>query len=260
GSNVKGFKVGDHAGVGCLVGACHSCELCQDNLENYCSKLVFSYNGVDKDGSITYGGYSDFIVVHNRYAVHFPKKLALDGGAPLLCAGITVYSPMKYYGMTEPGKRLGVVGLGGLGHMAVKFGKAFGLKVTVISTSPSKEKEAKESLGADDFLLSKSEEQMQKAMKSMDYIVDTVAASHEIFPLLNLLKVNGKIVVVGAATKPFDLPAYPIILGRLMIGGSMIGGMKETQEMINFCAEHNITCDIEKIPVDYISTAMERME
>ncbi|WP_146131231.1 NAD(P)-dependent alcohol dehydrogenase, partial [Acinetobacter baumannii] len=209
---------------------------------------------------MTYGGYSDFIVVHNRYAVHFPKKLALDGGAPLLCAGITVYSPMKYYGMTEPGKRLGVVADGGLGHMAVKFGKAFGLKVTVISTSPSKEKEAKEALGADDFLLSKSEEQMQKAMKSMDYIVDTVAASHEIFPLLNLLKVNGKIVVVGAATKPFDLPAYPIILGRLMIGGSMIGGMKETQEMINFCADHNITCDIEKIPVDYISTAMERME
>ncbi|WP_228155719.1 alcohol dehydrogenase catalytic domain-containing protein, partial [Acinetobacter baumannii] len=147
GSNVKGFKVGDPAGVGCLVGACHSCELCQDNLENYCSKLVFTYNGVDKDGSITYGGYSDFIVVHNRYAVQFPEKLPLDGGAPLLCAGITVYSPMKYYGMTEPGKRLGVVGLGGLGHMAVKFGKAFGLKVTVISTSPNKEKEAKESLG-----------------------------------------------------------------------------------------------------------------
>ncbi|KAH9289014.1 hypothetical protein KI387_033131 [Taxus chinensis] len=260
GSNVKGFTVGDRAGVGCLAGACNSCDLCQDGLENYCDKYVFTYNSVDTDGTVTRGGYSNFIVIHNRYAVHFPEKLAMDAGAPLLCAGITIYSPMKFYGMTEPGKRLGVVGLGGLGHMAVKFGKAFGLKVTVISTSPHKEKEAKECLGADDFLLSKNEEQMQKATKSMDYIVDTVSAVHPIFQLLNLLKVNGKMVLVGAPDKPLQLPAFPLLFGRRMIGGSMIGGMKETQEMVDFCGEHNITCDIEKISIDYVNTAMERLE
>uniref|UniRef100_A0A0D6QSZ8 Enoyl reductase (ER) domain-containing protein n=1 Tax=Araucaria cunninghamii TaxID=56994 RepID=A0A0D6QSZ8_ARACU len=260
GSNVKNLKAGDRAGVGCMVGACHNCEHCEDGNENYCEKYIFTYNSVDSDGSITFGGYSNFIVVHQRYAVHIPEKLAMDAAAPLLCAGITVYSPMKFYGMTEPGKRLAVVGLGGLGHMAVKFGKAFGLHVTVISTSPEKEAEAKVRLGADDFLLSKDEKQMQKASRSFDYIIDTVAVQHPIFPLLNVLKVNGKMVLVGAPDKPLALPAFPLIFGRRMIAGSMIGGMKETQEMINFCAEHDITCDIEKIPMDYVNTAMERLK
>ncbi|BFG35155.1 hypothetical protein CerSpe_214300 [Prunus speciosa] len=186
-------------------------------------------------------------------------NLAPDAGAPLLCAGITVYSPMKYYGMTEPGKHLGVAGLGGLGHVAVKIGKAFGLKVTVISSSPGKEDEAVKRLGADSFLLSSDPAKLKAAMGTMDYIIDTVSAVHALAPLIGLLKLNGKLVTVGLPDKPLELPIFPLVLGRKLVGGSDIGGVKETQEMLDFCAKHNITSDIELIRMDYINTAMERI-
>lgn len=199
------------------------------------------------------------MVVDQAYVLRFPDNLPPDAGAPLLCAGITVYSPMKYYGMTEPEKHLGVVGLGELGHLAIKFGKAFGLKVTLISTSPKKEAEAINKLGADSFLLSTDPSKMKDAMGTMDYILDTVSAVHPLAPLLGLLKLNGKLVNVGLPDKPLELPMFPICLGRKLVGGSNIGGMKETQEMLDFCAEHNIVSDIELIHMDDINGAMERL-
>ncbi|CAL9000777.1 unnamed protein product [Prunus brigantina] len=259
GKNVEKFKVGDRVGVGVIVGSCMKCETCDQDLENYCPRTIFTYNSLDHDRTKTYGGYSDMIVVHHRYVLRFPDNLALDAGAPLLCAGITVYSPMKYYGMTEPGKHLGVAGLGGLGHVAVKIGKAFGLKVTVISSSPGKEDEAVKRLGADSFLLSSDPAKLKAAMGTMDYIIDTVSAVHSLAPLIGLLKLNGKLVTVGLPDKPLELPIFPLVLGRKLVGGSDIGGMKETQEMLDFCAKHNITSDIELIRMDYINTAMERI-
>ncbi|OVA15249.1 Alcohol dehydrogenase superfamily [Macleaya cordata] len=259
GKKVSKFKEGDRVGVGCLVGACHSCDNCSNNLENYCPKLIFTYNGIYNDGSKTYGGYSDIMVASERYVVRIPDNIPLDAGAPLLCAGITVYSPMKYFGFTEPGTHLGVVGLGGLGHVAVKFAKAFGVKVTVISTSPAKEKEAIEHLGADSFLVSRNQEQMRAAMGTLDGIIDTVSANHSLLPLIGLLKYHGKLVMVGAPEKPLELPIFPLLLGRKIVAGSSIGGLKETQEMIDFAGKHNITADVEVIPMDYVNTAMERL-
>ncbi|XP_044489110.1 8-hydroxygeraniol dehydrogenase-like [Mangifera indica] len=259
GSKVKKVKVGDKVGVGCMVGACHSCESCVNNLENYCSKMLFTYNSIYTDGTIIYGGYSDHMVANQRYIVVFPDGMPLDAGAPLLCAGITVYSPLKYFGLAEPGKHIGVVGLGGLGHVAVKFAKAFGAKVTVISTSPSKMKEALEHLGADSFLVSRDPEKMQAATGTLDGIIDTVSAVHPIMPLLSLLNSNGKLIMLGAPEKPLELPVFSLLMGRKTVAGSIIGGMKETQEMIDFAAKHNITADIEVIPMDYVNKAMERL-
>lgn len=259
GSEVKIFSAGDRVGVGCMVGSCHHCDSCSKGQEQYCEKVIWTYGSTDVDGSVTFGGYSSLMVCNQSFVVKVPENLPLDAAAPLLCAGITVYSPMKYFQMTEPGKSLGVVGLGGLGHMAVKFGKAFGLKVTVISTSPSKEKEAREVLGADHFVISKDEKQMQGAAKSVDYIIDTVSANHPVEPLLNLLKVNGKLVIVGLPEKPVQFAAPAVVMGRRFVGGSLIGGVKETQEMLDFCGEHNICCMIEKIPMEYVNTAMERL-
>ncbi|XP_052195508.1 probable mannitol dehydrogenase [Diospyros lotus] len=259
GSKVTKFRVGDKVGVGCMVGSCRSCENCCCDLENYCPKIILTYGATYNDGTTTYGGYTNEMVVNEHFAVQIPEKLPLDGGAPLLCAGITVYSPLKYYGLTKPGTHLGVVGLGGLGHVCVKFAKAFGVKVTVISTSPRKKEEAMEHLGADSFLISTDADQMQGAMGTLDGIVDTISAVHPIMPWIALLKTNGKLVMIGARGKPLELPVFPLLIGRKMIGGSGIGGMKETQEMINFAAEHNITADIEVIPMDYVNTAMERL-
>ncbi|XP_028091199.1 probable mannitol dehydrogenase [Camellia sinensis] len=191
--------------------------------------------------------------------VRIPDNLPLDACAPLLCAGITTYSPLRYFGLDKPGLNLGVVGLGGLGHVAVKFAKAFGLKVTVISTSPRKKKEAIEHLGVDSFLISTDPNEMQAAMGTLDGIIDTVSAVHSLLPLLGLLKSHGKLVLVGAPEKPFELPAFPLLMGRKIVVGSNIGGMKETQEMIDFAGKHNITADIEVIPADYVNTAMERL-
>ncbi|XP_015069313.1 probable mannitol dehydrogenase [Solanum pennellii] len=259
GCSVHKFKVGDRVGVGVIVGSCQTCHICEQSLENYCPKAIFTYNSTDHDGTNTYGGYSDIIVVHQRFVLQFPENLPSDAGAPLLCAGITVYSPMKYYGMTEPGKHLGIAGLGGLGHIAVKIGKAFGLKVTVISTSPKKEDEAITKLGADAFVLSTDPVKFKAAVNTMDYIIDTIAAVHPLAPLLSLLKMDGKLITIGLPEKPLELPIFPLVLGRKLVGGSDIGGMKETQEMLDFCAKHNITADIELISVDNINMAMERL-
>ncbi|KAJ9673208.1 hypothetical protein PVL29_023049 [Vitis rotundifolia] len=259
GSKVKKFTVGDKVGVGCLIGACHSCDDCSHDLENYCPKLILTYNDLYHDGTMTYGGYSDTMVANERYVIRIPDNMPLDKGAPLLCAGITVYSPLKYYGLNEPGMHIGIVGLGGLGHIAVKFAKAFGCKVTVISTSPAKKKEATEHLGADMFLVSRDEQQMQAAMGTMDGIIDTVSAIHPLLPLIGLLKSQGKLVMLGAPDRPLELPVFPLIMGRKTVGGSLTGGLKETQEMIDFAAKHDVKPDIEVISMDYINTAMERL-
>ncbi|KAL3739640.1 hypothetical protein ACJRO7_020973 [Eucalyptus globulus] len=259
GAKVTKFKVGDKVGVGCMVGSCRSCANCKDNLENYCPKMILTYGTKYYDGTITHGGYSDIMVLDEHFGIKIPDNLPLDGSAPILCAGITVYSPLKYYGLDKAGMHLGVVGLGGLGHMAVKFAKAMGLKVTVISTSPNKKKEAMEHLGANEFLVSRNTEEMQFAMDTMDGIIDTVSAVHSLLPLIGLLKNNGKLVMVGAPEKPLELPIMPLLLGRKIVGGSNIGGIKETQEMIDFAAKHNIVADIEVIPMDYVNTAMERL-
>ncbi|GAB2232021.1 hypothetical protein Drorol1_Dr00011042 [Drosera rotundifolia] len=259
GSKVKNFKVGDKVGVGCMVGSCHSCDNCADNLENYCPKSILTYGSTYHDGTVTYGGYSDIFVVDEHFAIKMPDNIPLDAAAPLLCAGITVYSPLKFYGLDKPGLHVGVVGLGGLGHVAVKFAKAFGAKVTVISTTPSKKEEAVKNLGADSFLVSRDPEQMQAAIGTFDGIIDTVSAFHPIVPIIALLKTNGKLVMVGAPDKPLELLTFPLLMGRKLIGGSMIGGIKETQEMIDFAAKHGVTADIEVIPIDYVNTAMERM-
>ncbi|KAJ4714591.1 putative Alcohol dehydrogenase [Melia azedarach] len=259
GSKVEKFQVGDKVGVGCLVGSCHSCENCADNLENYCPKFILTYGAKYYHGTTTYGGYSDIMVTDEHFVVHIPDGLPLDAGAPLLCAGITVYSPLRYYGLDKPGMHVGVVGLGGLGHFAVKFAKAMGVKVTVISTSPDKKIEAIDRLGADSFLVSSDQNEMQAAMETMDGIIDTVSATHSLLPLMELLKSSGKLVLVGAPEKPPQLPVLPLLFGRKMIGGSSSGWIKETQEMLNFAAEHNITADIETVSVDYVNTAMERL-
>ncbi|KAJ1410335.1 Polyketide synthase, enoylreductase domain [Sesbania bispinosa] len=253
------FKIGDRVGVGCMIASCRTCQKCVDNLENYCPQFTHTYSTKYIDGTTTYGGYSDSMVADEHFVVQIPDNMPLDAAAPLLCAGITVYSPLRYFGLDKPGLHVGVVGLGGLGHVAVKFAKAFGANVTVISTSPNKQKEAIEHLGADSFLISRDQDQMQAAMGTMDGIIDTVSANHPLLPLLGLLKSHGKLVMVGAPEKPLELPVFPLLMGRKIVAGSNIGGMKETQEMIDFAAEHNVKPDIEVIPIDYVNTAMERL-
>ncbi|KAL0396472.1 UNVERIFIED_CONTAM: 8-hydroxygeraniol dehydrogenase [Sesamum calycinum] len=259
GSKVEKFKVGDKVGVGCLVGSCRECDQCASDLENYCPKQILTYSAPYTDGTITYGGYSNLMVANEHFVVRWPENFPLDIGAPLLCAGITTYSPLRHFGLDKPGLKVGVVGLGGLGHVAVKFAKAFGTTVTVISTSLSKKKEAIENLGADEFLVSRNPEEMQAAAGTLDGIIDTVSASHAVAPLLSLLKPHGKLICVGAPEKPLELPVFSLIMGRKLIAGSAIGGLKETQEMIDFAAKHNILPDVEIIPIDYVNTAMERL-
>ncbi|CAI9111411.1 OLC1v1011632C3 [Oldenlandia corymbosa var. corymbosa] len=242
-----------------MVGSCTSCERCNSNEEQQCSKgFVPTYNGTYLDGTRTYGGYSDTIVVNERFTIRWPESLPLDSGAPLLCAGITTYSPLRHFGLDKPGMHIGVVGLGGLGHVGVKIAKAFGAKVTVISTSAAKRDEAITNLGADSFLLSNDQDQLQAAAQTMDGIIDTVSATHPILPLISLLKYDGKLVLLGAV-KSLELPAAALLIGRKMVCGSGIGGMKETQEMIDFCAKNNITSDVEVVPMDYVNTAMDRL-
>ncbi|KAK3008504.1 hypothetical protein RJ639_013212 [Escallonia herrerae] len=261
GSNVTKFKIGDKVGVGCLAASCLECEFCKDSQENYCDQIQFTYNGIFWDGSITYGGYSKMLVADQRYVVFVPENLPMDAAAPLLCAGITVYCPMKDHNLFESQKKnIGVVGLGGLGHVAVKFGKAFGHHVTVISTSPSKEKEARERLGADDFIVSTDAGQMQSRKRTLDFILDTVSAHHSLGPTLELLKVNGTLVIVGAPDKPIALPSFPLIFGKRAVKGSMTGSMKETQEMMDLCGKHNIICDIETVTPNEINDALDRLK
>ncbi|CAI9260095.1 unnamed protein product [Lactuca saligna] len=260
GNKVEKFKVGETVGVGCLVGSCRSCQSCSNNLEQFCPKMTFTYAFPNySDGTITYGGYSDHMVADEHFVLHWPDNLPLDSGAPLLCAGITTYSPLRHYGLDKPGMKIGVVGLGGLGHVAVKIAKALGAEVTVFSTTPEKKEEALDGLKADHFIVSKDMDQMQAATGTLDGILDTVSASHPIVPFLNILKTDGKLVLVGMPAVPHELPAFPLVLGRKVVGGSNIGGLKETQEMLDFCAKHGITADIEIIPIDYVNTAMERL-
>ncbi|WVZ09910.1 hypothetical protein V8G54_014440, partial [Vigna mungo] len=242
GSKVEKFKIGDKVAVGCLVGSCSSCQNCVNNLENYCQQAIHTFGSKYVDGSITYGGFSDFMVADEHFLVNIPNGLPLDAAAPLLCAGITVYSPLRYFGLDKPGMHIGVVGLGGLGHLAVKFAKALGLKVTVISTSPSKEQEAIQHLGAYYFA----------ANCTLDGTIDTVFAVHPLMPLIDLLKSHGKL-------PNFKFYNSILLAGRKSIAGSYFGGIKETQEMIDFAAEHNVRPEIEVIPMDYVNTAMERL-
>ncbi|VFQ88115.1 unnamed protein product [Cuscuta campestris] len=228
GGKVERFQVGDKVGVGCIVGSCRDCENCGSDLENYCPRSVQTYNAI---GTTTYGGYSDIMVADEHFVLKWPETLPMEA-APLLCSGITTYSPLKHFGLDKPGMNIGVVGLGGLGHMAVKYAKAFGSKVTVISTSAGKRQEAIERFGAHSFLISRDPEQMQT---------------------------NGKLVLVGVPEKPFDLLAFPLIMGRKLVAGSGIGGIRETQEMLDFSAKHNITPDVEIVAMDYVNTAMERL-
>ncbi|KAL2348992.1 hypothetical protein Fmac_002992 [Flemingia macrophylla] len=260
GSKVTKFNVGDIAGVGPVVGSCGSCSECNKGFYIYCPKMILTYGVHDHDGTITQGGHSDKIIVNQNFAVLIPKSLPLDSAAPLLCAGITVYSPMKSFGLAQPGLHLGIVGLGGLGHVAVKFAKAFDMHVTVISTSDSKKKEALGRLGADAFLVSQDQQKLQDAMGTMDAIIDTVSANHSIQPLIGLLKAHGKLILLGAPALPLEVLALPLLMGRKMIAGSAIGGMEEMQEMMDFAAKHNITADVEVIPMDYVNTAFERLQ
>ncbi len=259
GKDVKNFKVGDLAGVGCLVDSCRECENCKDGLEQYCSNgMVGTYNGQQKDGSgNTYGGYSKSIVVREEFVLRISDKLPLEAVAPLLCAGITTYSPLRHWKVGK-GQKVAVLGLGGLGHMGVKLAAAMGAEVTMLSHTPSKEKDAKR-LGAHHFILTSNEEQIKKAMGSFDFILDTVSADHDYNFYLGLLRTNGVMVCVGAPSAPAQVPAFNLIFGRKSIAGSLIGGIPETQEMLDFCAEHNIVSDIELIAIKDINEAYERM-
>ncbi len=258
GSAVTKFKPGDRVGVGCLVGSCRSCRNCARGFEQYCPQLAFTYNSKLPDGRLTFGGYSSKMVCEEHFVLRMPDALPLDVAAPLLCAGITTYAPMVQHGLNKPGMRVGVIGLGGLGHMAVKFGKAFGCEVTVLSTSASKEKEARE-LGATHFVVSTDEAAMKAAAGTLDGIVDTVSAKHDIGAYMQLLDTHGKLVIVGVPPEPFNLHAFNVIGGGKAVIGSLIGGLAVTQEMLDFCGEKGITCAIEKIPIDYVNTAFDRL-
>lgn len=259
GAQVKKFKVGDLAAVGCMVDSCRTCDNCRQGLEQYCSQgLVGTYNSYEKDGKTpTYGGYSNRIVVHEDFVLHVPENLPLAGVAPLLCAGITTYSPLRHWRVGQ-GHKVGVLGLGGLGHMAVKFASAFGAEVTMLSTSPSKEADAKR-LGAHRFVLTSQREQTKAMRGYFDFIIDTVSAPHDYNLYLSMLKTNGVHICVGVPPTPAEIMGFSLIANRRSIAGSMIGGIPETQEMLNFCGEHNIVSDVEVIDIRTINEAYERM-
>ena len=262
GAAVKTFKVGDLAAVGCLVDSCRNCPSCKAGFEQYCDPfgMVLTYNSPDKHmpGQMTYGGYSTQMVVDEAYCLHVSDKLDPAAVAPLLCAGITTYSPLRHWGVTK-GKKVGIVGLGGLGHMGVKFSHAFGAHTVLFTTSPGKAADAKR-LGADQVVISKDADAMAKQAASFDLILNTVSASHNLDPFINLLKRDGTLVLVGVPETPHPSPNVgPIIFRRRAIAGSLIGGIRETQEMLDFCAAHNIVSDIEKIPMQKINEAYDRM-
>lgn len=258
GNAVKQFHVGETAGVGCFVDSCRTCPACREGLEQYCEAgMLLTYSGRDKNGQPTQGGYSTQIVVDEQYVLRIPSALSRAGAAPLLCAGITTYSPLRHWGVGKYHK-LAVVGLGGLGHMAVKIGKALGAHVTVLSTSERKRQDA-ERLGASDFALTSRPETFTKLQRRFDFILDTVSAPHNYNDYLNLLKTDGTMILVGVPDKPTLLEPFPLILHRRRIAGSVIGGIRETQEMLNFCATHHIESDVEVIPIQQVNEAYERV-
>ncbi len=259
GDHVKKFKVGDLAGIGCLVDSCQECDNCKEGLEQYCSKgMIGTYNSMEKDGSgLTYGGYSKQILAHENFVLKISDKLPLEGVAPLLCAGITTYSPLRHWKVGK-GDKVGVLGLGGLGHMGVKLAVSFGAEVTMLSHTPSKEADAKR-LGAHKFLLTSNKEQVKSVSNYFDFILDTVSAPHDYNTYLSMLNTNGVMVCVGAPSEPAVVPAFNLIFQRRSIAGSLIGGLPETQEMLDYCAEHNITSDVEVIDIKDINESYERM-
>jgi uncharacterized zinc-type alcohol dehydrogenase-like protein len=258
GSGVRKFKPGDLAAVGCMVDSDGTCPECKAGLEQFCAKPTFTYNFPDKHlGGVTYGGYSDSIVVDERFVLRVPAKLNLAGAAPLLCAGITTYSPMRHWGV-DKGKKVGVVGLGGLGHMAVKFAHALGAHTVAFTTSPGKKDDALR-LGADEVVISKNADEVRKHAGSFDFILDAVAANHDIGMYIGLLRRDGNITLVGAPEKPLAVSAFGLIMGRRSLSGSPIGGIAETQEMLDFCGTHNITSDVEVIPIQKVNEAYERL-
>ena len=258
GSAVTKFKVGDLAAVGCMVDSDLTCPECKAGLEQYCANLTGTYNAPEKHlGGVTYGGYSDSIVVREHFALHVPSNLNLAGAAPLLCAGITTYSPMRHWGVTK-GKKVGVVGLGGLGHMGVKFAHAMGAHTVVFTTSESKKDDALR-LGADEVVISKDANQMAKQAGSFDFILNAVSAPHDINAYIHLLARDGNLTMVGAPEQPLPVAIFGLLFRRRSFSGSIIGGIAETQEMLDFCGQHNITADVEVIPAQKINEAYARM-
>jgi len=258
GSAVKKFKPGDLAAVGCMVDSDRTCPECQAGLEQFCPNLTLTYNFPDKHlGGVTYGGYSESVVVDERFVLCVQSNLNPAGTAPLLCAGITTYSPMRHWGVTK-GKKIGVVGLGGLGHMGVKFAHALGAHTVVFTTSPNKADDARR-LGADEVVVSRNANEMAKHAGSFDFILDAVSADHDINAFIQLLRRDGNITLVGAPEKPLAVSAFGLLFGRRSLSGSPIGGIPETQRMLDFCGTHNITSDVEVIPIQKVNEAYERL-
>jgi alcohol dehydrogenase (NADP+) len=258
GSAVTKFKAGDLAAVGCMVDSDGTCPECKAGLEQFCASPTFTYNFPDKHtGGVTYGGYSDSVVVDQRFVLRVPSNLDLAGTAPLLCAGITTYSPLRHWGVTK-GKKVGIVGLGGLGHMGVKLAHALGAHVVVFTTSTGKKEDAIR-LGADEVVLSRNANEMAKHAGSFDFILDAVSANHDIGAYIGLLRRDGNITLVGAPEKPLSIAAFNLIMGRRSLSGSPIGGIAETQEMLDFCGAHNLTADVEVIPIQKVNEAYDRL-
>jgi uncharacterized zinc-type alcohol dehydrogenase-like protein len=258
GAAVTRFKSGELAAVGCMVDSDCTCSECQAGLEQFCANVTLTYNSPDKHlGGVTYGGYSQSLVVDERFVLRVPSSLDPAGAAPLLCAGITTYSPLRHWGVAK-GKKVGVVGLGGLGHMAVKFAHALGAHVVVFTTSPGKKEDALR-LGADEVVISRHSHEMKKQTGSFDFILDAVSADHDINAYINLLRRDGTITLVGAPEKPLAVAAFSLLFGRRSLSGSPIGGIQETQEMLDFCGEHHITSDVEVIPIQKVNEAYERL-
>ncbi|HEY1839584.1 MAG TPA: NAD(P)-dependent alcohol dehydrogenase [Mycobacterium sp.] len=258
GSEVTKHKVGDHVGVGCMVNSCGICSRCKAGLEQYCKNgATFTYNSIDKDGTVTQGGYSQAVVVNENFVVHIPDSLPLGAAAPLLCAGITLFSPLRHW-KAGPDTRLAVIGLGGLGHMGVKLGAAMGAEVTVLSQSLKKMEDGLR-LGAGHYYATADRDTFKKLRNGFDLILNTVSANLDLGDYLNLLDVDGTLVELGIPEHPMAVPAFPLALGRRSLSGSNIGGIAETQEMLNFCAEHNTLPEIEVIEADYVNEAYERV-
>jgi alcohol dehydrogenase (NADP+) len=259
GSGVRSFKVGDYAGVGCMVDSCRECTSCNEGLEQYCDTWpTFTYNGFDKHlGGPTYGGYSESIVVDQSFVLRISDKVDLAATAPLLCAGITTYSPLRHW-KVGPGMKVGIVGLGGLGHMGVKFARAFGAHVVLFTTSERKIEDGKR-LGAHEVVVSRDAEEMKRRGRTLDFLLDAVSADHDINSYLSLLKRDGTLCLVGAPEKPLPVAAFNVLMPRRSFAGSGIGGIAETQEMLDFCAEHGITSDVETIPIQDINQAYDRL-
>lgn len=259
GAAVQKYRVGDRVAVGCMVDSDGTCGECREGLEQFCANVVFTFNGPDAHlGGVTYGGYSERIVVDERFVLRLPANLPLPGAAPLLCAGITTYSPLRHHGI-GPGKRVGIVGLGGLGHMGVKLARALGAEVAVLTTSERKRADALR-LGAHEVLLSRDAETLAKHAGRFDFLLDTVSADHDVNALLPLLRRDGNLTLVGAPPQPLGVSSFGLIFGRRSISGSNIGGIAETQELLDFCGAHGISADVELIPIQQVNEAYERLQ